>query len=133
EGFVINDSSRPRPVAIRIGFKKVSVLTGEGFDNGPALSSIMEKENLRLRSSVLFLDSIEGDSSFLAFLRAVSPRTLITNEPIQPNDGDKSGMREALTDVTVFDTSADGQITLRSDGSGIGIETYVGEKKADLK
>jgi beta-lactamase superfamily II metal-dependent hydrolase len=42
-------------------------------------------------------------------------------------------LREALKDISIFDTSADGEVTLGTDGSGISVESYAGEKKLNLK
>ncbi|HET7289714.1 MAG TPA: hypothetical protein VFJ67_04675, partial [Thermodesulfobacteriota bacterium] len=77
--------------------------------------------------------SFGGDDAFLPFLRAVSPRVLITGEPVPSRDGDDPGLRKALADITVFDTSADGGVTLKTDGSGMSVGNYAGEKKANIK
>ncbi len=129
--FVISDSSRPRPLAIRVAFEDVSVLTGEALDDGSALASLSEAQGEKLMSSVLYLRSIEMDDSTRPFLRAVSPRALIIGESV-PLPADKD-MREALKNISVFDTSTDGEITLESDGSGRSVETYAGEKKLNLQ
>jgi beta-lactamase superfamily II metal-dependent hydrolase len=131
--FVISDSSRPRPLAIRVAFRDVSVLTGESLDDGSVLSSLSEWHGEKLMSSVLYLRSIEVAGDFLSFLRAVSPRVLITGESVPlPADKDHD-MREAIKDISIFDTSADGEISLETDGSGMSVDTYTGEKKFNLK
>jgi len=131
--FVISDSSRPRPLAIRVAFRDVSVLTGEGLDDGRKLASLSEAQGEKLMSSVLYLRSIEMDDSILSFLRAVSPRILITGEPIPPPANKDHSLGETLTGIIFLDTSADGEITLETDGSGVSVETYAGEKKLNLK
>lgn len=131
--FVIRDSSRPRPLAIRVAFRDVSIITGEALDDGRALSSLTKTQGERLMSSALYLRSFGGNDAFLSFLRAVSPRILITGEPVPSRDGDDPGLRKALSEIIVLDTSADGEVTLKTDGSGMSVENYSGEKKANIK
>lgn len=131
--FVISDSSRPRPLAIRVAFKEVSVLTGEGLDDSRTLSSLSGVNGDKLMSSALYLRSFEADDAFVTFLRTVSPRVLITGGPVPSPGNYDPGHAEALAGITVFDTSVDGEVSIETDGSGMTIETYVGENKLELK
>jgi beta-lactamase superfamily II metal-dependent hydrolase len=125
--FVIEDSSLPRPLAIKVIFRNESILTGEALDDTRALSAMTDTHGARLKSGVLYMPVIETDGAFALFLRAVSPRVLVTGEL------DASLIRNSLAHITIFDTSADGEVTIRTDGSGLSAETYAGEKEVDLK
>ncbi len=125
--FVIKDSSLPRPLALKVTFRNESILTGEALDDARALSSLSDTHGARLKSGVLYMPVIETDGAFAPFLRAVSPRVLVTGELAA------SLIRNSLAHITIFDTSADGEVTIRTDGSDLSAETYAGEKEVDLK
>lgn len=131
--FVIEDSSLPRPLAIKVIFRNESILTGEALDDARALSALSDTHGARLKSGVLYMPSIVTDGAFPLFLRAVSPRVLVTGELDISSVANDPGLGKALAHVTLFDTSGDGEVTIRTDGSDLRAETYAGEKGVDLK
>jgi hypothetical protein len=58
---------------------------------------------------------------------------LVTGELDPSSAANDPGLRKALGPVTLFDTSGDGEVTIRTDGSGLSAETYAGEKEVNLK
>ncbi len=131
--FVIRDSSLPRPVALKFTFGNESILTGEALDDARALSALTDAHGKGLKSGVLYMPAIDAGSAFPAFLRAVSPRVLVTGELDPSSVADNPVLRNAFAPVTLFCTSDDGEVTIRTDGSGLNAETYEGEKEAGLK
>jgi len=131
--FVIKDSSLPRPLALKVTFGNESILTGEALDDARALSALTETQGETLRSGVLFISPVVNDDVFPLFLNEVSPRILITGGLDPSLIANDIPLRESLEHITIYDTSSDGEVTVRTDGSGMSAETYTGEKKVDLK
>jgi beta-lactamase superfamily II metal-dependent hydrolase len=131
--FVIKDSSLPRPLALKINFGNESILTGEALDDARALSALTDTHGSGLKSGVLYMPVIDTEDAFPIFLEAVSPRVLVTGELDPSSAANDPVLRKALAPVTLFDTSGDGEVTIRTDGSGLSAETYAGEKEVNLK
>lgn len=131
--FVIKDSSMPRPLALKVTFKNESILTGEALDDARALSALTDTHGARLKSGVLYMPVIEMDGAFPLFLQAVSPRILVTGELDPSPIANNPWLRKALDPVTLFDTSGQGEVTIRTDGSDLSAETYAGEKVVNLQ
>ncbi len=132
-GFAIRDSSLPRPLALRITFKDESILAGEALDDARALSALTDTHGKKLRSGVLYLHNVEPDAALPPFLDAVSPRVLVTGGLDTSNIENDAPLRKSLAHITVFDTSSDGEVTLKTDGTDLSAESYGGEKGFDLK
>ena len=79
DGFFIQDSSFPHPVALMLNFKNEKFLLGESLDDEQIQNELSDVYGGRIKSSVLYIQDIRIDEPFLRFLRTVSPRVLVTD------------------------------------------------------
>ncbi|MEQ9618335.1 MAG: ComEC/Rec2 family competence protein [Deltaproteobacteria bacterium] len=125
DGFFIEDSSFPQPVALMLNFKNEKFLLGESLNNERVQNELSRIYGGGIKSSVLYIRNIRIDESFLRFLRTVSPRVLVTDRITQRTDFGSP--------VSVFQTGSDGAVKITTNGSGLGVKTYNGESLVNLQ
>ncbi len=131
--FVIKDSSLPRPLAVRVRYGEEALLMGEALDDAGAMTALIDAYGGGLASRVLYMPDIEKDAALPVFLRTVSPGLLVTGEfdPSQANED--TVLRKEISRMTLLETSKDGAVTIKTGGSKLSAETYIGDKTVNLR
>ena len=125
EGFFIEDSSFPHPVALMLNFRDLNFLLGESLGNERVQNELSAIYGGRIKSSVLYIQDILINEASLRFLRAVNPGVLVTNRLDQrPDFG---------IPITVFHTESEGAVKITTNGSAIEVKTYIGESSVNLQ
>ena len=131
--FVIQDSSLPHPLAIKVTYRKEMFLMGEALGDAGAMSALIDSHGEGLKSSVLYMPDMETGDAFPVFLQAVSPGVLVTGEFDLSPANDSPALQEEITRMTLLETSKDGAVTIKTDGSKLSAETYADEKMVNLQ
>ena len=131
--FAIKDSSLPRPLAFKITYGDESFLSGEYLDSAEVQSALTETRGEALKSNVLYIPTIEAYPAFSGFLRAVSPQVLITRGLDPSSVQINPELRKFMATTTLYETSKDGAVTIRTEGESLSVKTYLGEQSANLQ
>ncbi len=132
-GFVVKDSSLPRPVALKLGFEDETFLLGESLQQQEVQKELTDLYGGEIKSSVLFIPHIETDGTFPGFIRAVPPRVLVTDAVEKPVSAALRKYSELPGSIPVFETGSDGTVTVHTNGEELKVKTYIGEKEVLLK
>ena len=131
--FIIKDSSLPRPLALKVTFGNESILTGETVSDVRAFSALAGIHGDRLKSDILYLPVLKPGDASTSFLETVSPRILVTGEIDRSSAANDPGLHKALANVAFFDTSGDGEVTVKTNGTNVSAGTYAGKREVNLK
>jgi hypothetical protein len=131
--FTVKDSSLPRPLAFRTTYRDESFLSGEYLDSAEVQSALTETRGEALKSNVLYIPAIEAYPAFSGFLRAVSPQVLITRGLDPSSIQINPELRKFMATMTLYETSKDGAVTVRTEGESLSVKTYLGEQSVNLR
>ena len=106
---------------------------GEALGDAGAMTALIDTYGGGLASRVLYMPDIKNDAALPVFLRAVSPGVLVTGEfdPSQANED--AALRKEISHMTLLETSKDGAVTIKTEGSTLSAETYIGERTVNLR
>jgi len=118
--FKVEDSSKPYPLILRLTYGSMVLLLGESLGNRSVQGELAELYKDRIKSSVLFVPGIGGDShGFNDFISFVSPKVVVTNGRYRHHHNIDNN-----NEFASFQTNHDGMVTLLSDGDKLTVKSY---------
>jgi competence protein ComEC len=125
--FRIKDSSLPNPILVRLTFKDVSFLVGEGINDESAIKSISESNRDKIQSEVLNFPKFFTDQKGIPeFIGVASPKIIVTNSSLKNiSKIGKDRKPYVYSNSTVFQTDTEGLVSVITDGKEIKVRTFL--------
>ena len=131
--FNIKDSSLPYPILVRLTFKEVGLIIGEGITDANVITRLFEFNRGKIQNSVIYFPEVfMKQKGSLDFIRMLSPKIIVTNsalENILKLDNERK--LNKYYNSSVFQTDTLGLVTVLTDGKHLQVKTFL-DKKVNL-
>jgi len=128
DGFQIEDSSLPYPVAFKLTYGTTSFLFGESLNQAPVQRELIDSFKENIKSRVVYIPDIKIESSFLEFIEAISPEILVTGNTNKSSDLINLELYNLKEQTEILETDNIGAVTFTIKGKGMNVSTFIDEK-----
>ena len=131
--FNIKDSSLPYPILVRLIFKEVGLIIGEGITDANAITRLFEFNRGKIQNSVIYFPEVfMKQKGSLDFIRMLSPKIIVTNSALENIlKLDNERRLNKYYNSSVFQTDTLGLVTVLTDGKHLQVKTFL-DKKVNL-
>jgi len=130
--FVVEDSSMPRPIALRIIYGEDSILMGNLLNSASVQKEMIEQYGRDIDSTVLYVPNLELEESDSNFIEFISPNLLITGNTKTDSNQLTEILSTANEEIVILQTDQDGTITVNLDGKKLEVYSFASEKELVL-
>jgi beta-lactamase superfamily II metal-dependent hydrolase len=132
DGFRIDDSSMPYPVALKLTYGNSSFLFGESLNQPQVQRDLIHSFKEKIKTRVLYIPDIKTERTFLEFIEYVSPEILVSrniSESLDLINQESDGLKEQ---TIILETDNMGAVTFTTKGEEINGRTFIDEKDVVL-
>lgn len=125
--YVVDDSSIPSPIILRLVHEGNSFLMGESIIQPSVQKEMLELYGNEIDSTVLYIPNITKEKSHTYFIKYLSPMILITGN----TEITESQLKEITSneDVQILLTDKNGKVTITFEGGELKVRSFTDEKE----
>ncbi len=128
EGFKIDDSSRPYPIAFKLTYGNSSFLFGESLNQISFQRDLIHSFEEKIKTRVVYIPNIKIESSLFEFLESVSPQILVTGHINKSLDQFDQELNKLNGQTVILEIDNMGAVAFTTKGKEIKGRTFIDEK-----
>jgi len=128
DGFRIDDSSLPYPVAFKLTYGNSSFLFGESLNQISFQRELIHSFDEKIKTRIAYIPNIKMESSLFEFLESVSPEILVTRNSSESSDIYNQEFQNLKQQTVILEIDDIGAVAFTTKGEEINGRTFIDEK-----